>query len=243
MFFVYFALLLIAHYSGTWLPAVIGAAILFLSMRKESYVLCGNIGFGLVALGAYIGWTSLIVIGSIALLIWPIWGLFAEYGINDFLETLLDDDSRRESIWIYVPICALIIMVVSFHYSLWLLFIYGFLLAAAIGALYIFWQMTLASRAAAKAVVGAIELGVEVVQNIVEIARVIINSVISLFTIREQVNIKCPSALKGVILEKKKSAVKVGIYSDNSNKVTQSIVIESNQGVDANIVEGQVIEL
>lgn len=64
---------------------------------------------------------------------------------------------------------------------------------------------------------------------------------IDIIFIKEQVQIRKPDALKAIILEKKKNAVDVGIFS--KGEMTERITINSDIGVSNDIYKGQVIEI
>ncbi|MGN0223120.1 MAG: hypothetical protein ACI4AM_03730 [Muribaculaceae bacterium] len=50
-------------------------------------------------------------------------------------------------------------------------------------------------------------------------------------------------ALKAIIKEKKKNAVKVGIFGPDDNEIESDFEIESEKGVSSNLYVGQVIRL
>ncbi|MCR5568050.1 MAG: hypothetical protein K6G31_02120 [Paludibacteraceae bacterium] len=61
-------------------------------------------------------------------------------------------------------------------------------------------------------------------------------------TIKDEVKVKYPDALKLMIEEKKKKAVNVGIFGD-SGKIASGIEIQSEKGVSDNLYVGQTIYL
>lgn len=69
-----------------------------------------------------------------------------------------------------------------------------------------------------------------------------VNRIIDIFTVKEEIKLRCPNALKAQILEKKKNAVNVGIFNVKS-EMSQKISIKSDQGVSDSIRVGQVIYL
>lgn len=82
----------------------------------------------------------------------------------------------------------------------------------------------------------------EVVQDVVELIKVVINEIINRRTVKDAVRQKCPGALKTQILEAKKRAITVGIWGKNNQK--QNMEISSDCGVDYDeIYEGETIDL
>ena len=64
--------------------------------------------------------------------------------------------------------------------------------------------------------------------------------VISIDSLKNDVNNEYPDAFKMLIKEKKKDAVKVGIF-DKTNSHIEDIEITSNKGVSNNLHQGQTI--
>ena len=86
------------------------------------------------------------------------------------------------------------------------------------------------------------ELAGAVVQDVVELIKVIINEIINRRSVKDAVRQKCPGALKTQILEAKKRAVTVGVFGKNNQK--QTMEISSDCGVDYDeIYEGETIDL
>lgn len=79
----------------------------------------------------------------------------------------------------------------------------------------------------------------EAVEALVEYT---INKVIDIFSVKEEIKMRCPSALKAQIVQKKSNAVDVGIYN-NSSTMTSKITIKSDEGVSGDLRVGQVIYL
>lgn len=69
-----------------------------------------------------------------------------------------------------------------------------------------------------------------------------INKIIDIFSLKEEIKMRCPSALKAQIVQKKSNAVDVGIYN-NSSTMTSKITIKSDEGVSGDLRVGQVIYL
>lgn len=88
-----------------------------------------------------------------------------------------------------------------------------------------------AAKAAGKAIDAAIEYISEVVLSIID-----------LFTVKDEVRKKVPQALKAEILEKKKNAVSVGIFS-NETDLSYNMTLSSDEGVSNDVYVGQVIYL
>lgn len=61
--------------------------------------------------------------------------------------------------------------------------------------------------------------------------------------VRENVRKKCPEALKAVIQEKKKNAIKVGIYKNNDREISSEMEITTSKGVSDNLHVGKIIML
>lgn len=62
-------------------------------------------------------------------------------------------------------------------------------------------------------------------------------------TVKKEVKLKYPEALKLMIEKKKQSAVDVGIFGSNENQIASGIEIQSEKGVSDNLYVGQVIYL
>lgn len=62
-------------------------------------------------------------------------------------------------------------------------------------------------------------------------------------SIKNEVQTHYPDALKLLIQEKKKNAVKVGIFEENKEDIATEIEISSSQGVSNNLYVGQEIYL
>lgn len=93
------------------------------------------------------------------------------------------------------------------------------------------------------AFIGAVGRGAkDVVEGVMELVDIIIEGIVDLFTIKSEINIKVPEALRAQILEKKKHAVKVGIY-DTQDRISSQVSIVSEQGVSDEIYEGQELSL
>lgn len=88
-----------------------------------------------------------------------------------------------------------------------------------------------AAKAAGKAIDAAIDYICEVVINIIDT-----------FTVKDEVKKKVPQALKAEILEKKKNAVSVGIFS-NEIDIAYNMTLTSDEGVSDDVYVGQVIYL
>lgn len=65
-------------------------------------------------------------------------------------------------------------------------------------------------------------------------------SIISQGTIKEKVKEQCSEAFKALIREKKKEAIKVGIF-DSNEKELKEMEITSTQGVSDDLYVGQII--
>lgn len=61
--------------------------------------------------------------------------------------------------------------------------------------------------------------------------------------VRKTVSKKCPEALKAVIQEKKKNAIKVGIYKNNDREISSEMEITTSKGVSDNLHVGKIIML
>jgi hypothetical protein len=83
--------------------------------------------------------------------------------------------------------------------------------------------------------------GREVYKAVKHVIKTFVNSIINLFTIRNEVSRKCPAALKAKIIEKKKNAVKVGIWGNNNTKT--ELTIESPEGVADEVHRGETITI
>lgn len=68
------------------------------------------------------------------------------------------------------------------------------------------------------------------------------DSLIDLFTIKREIKQKCPEALRAIILEKQKHAVKVGIF-DSNNVICEKLNISGNGVVNDELFQGQTIKL
>lgn len=88
-----------------------------------------------------------------------------------------------------------------------------------------------AAKAAGKAIDAAIDYICEVVQSIIDV-----------FTVKDEVRKKVPKALKAEILEKKKNALSVGIFS-NDMDISYNLTLTSDEGVSDDVYVGQVIYL
>lgn len=88
-----------------------------------------------------------------------------------------------------------------------------------------------AAKAAGKAIDAAIDYICEVVLSVIDV-----------FTVKDVVRKKVPQALKAEILEKKKNALSVGIFS-NETDISYNMTLTSDEGVSDNIYIGQVIYL
>lgn len=78
-------------------------------------------------------------------------------------------------------------------------------------------------------------------------AGALISFVIDVFldvdSIGEEIQIHYPDALKLLIQEKKKNAVKVGIFGEYDKEIETCVEITSSQGVSDNLYVGQLIYL
>ena len=88
-----------------------------------------------------------------------------------------------------------------------------------------------AAKAAGKAIDAAIDYICEVVLSVIDV-----------FTVKDVVRKKVPQALKAEILEKKKNALSVGIFS-NETDISYNMTLTSDEGVSDDIYIGQVIYL
>lgn len=75
-----------------------------------------------------------------------------------------------------------------------------------------------------------------------EMVSVVVNQLITIFTIRSKAKEQDPRAFRAVIMQKKKNAVDVGIFDKNRN-MTNRMEIRSSQGISNDIRKGQVIDL
>lgn len=81
----------------------------------------------------------------------------------------------------------------------------------------------------------------EVVDFACDLVVAVVAGVIDLFTIKDQVRQKVPSALKIKIMEKKKSAVRVGIFGEQDKPICPMDI--EGDGVQDNLYVGQTIYL
>lgn len=101
----------------------------------------------------------------------------------------------------------------------------------------LFLSLTIISAivAAVKATAGAVK---DVAYFVGDLIDAVVSGVIDLFTIEEQVRQQVPNAFKVKILEKKKTAVDVGIFNKNDQPL-QQMHIESDEGVSNELQVGQ----
>lgn len=71
----------------------------------------------------------------------------------------------------------------------------------------------------------------------------VICKIIDETSLKDEVKIKYPNALKLLIKEKKKHAVNVGIFGENEDCIEDSVDITSDKGVSDELYVGQVILL
>lgn len=105
------------------------------------------------------------------------------------------------------------------------------LLSAYIAALVAAETAKKAAKSAGKAIDAAIEYIFEVVLSLID-----------QFTVKDEVRKKEPQAFKAKILEKKKNAVSVGIYH-NETDISYNMTLTSDEGVSEDIYMGQIIYL
>lgn len=92
-----------------------------------------------------------------------------------------------------------------------------------------------AAKKAAKAAERAIDVAIDYICEVVL-------SVIDVFTVKNEVSKKVPQALKAEILEKKKNALSVGIFP-NETELSYKMTLTSDKGVSDDVYVGQVIYL
>lgn len=92
-----------------------------------------------------------------------------------------------------------------------------------------------AAKKAAKAAEKAIDAAIDYIYEVVL-------SIIDIFTVKDEVRRKVPQALKAEILEKKKNALSVGIFS-NETDISYNLTLTSDEGVSDDVYVGQVIYL
>lgn len=102
-------------------------------------------------------------------------------------------------------------------------------------ALFLLLTIISAIVAAVKATTRAVK---DVAYFVGDLIDAVVSGVIDLFTIEEQVRQQVPNAFKVKILEKKKTAVDVGIFNKNDQPL-QQMHIESDEGVSNELQVGQ----
>ncbi|HBJ77325.1 MAG TPA: hypothetical protein DDY68_06110 [Porphyromonadaceae bacterium] len=70
---------------------------------------------------------------------------------------------------------------------------------------------------------------------------ILVKRIIDIVLIIKEVKKKYPNAFHAKILEKKKNAVKVGIFDDD--RITRRMTIQSDEGVSEEVYRGQIIEI
>ena len=83
--------------------------------------------------------------------------------------------------------------------------------------------------------------GREVYKAVKHVIKSFVNGIINLFTIRNEISRKCPTALRAKIMKKKENAVDVGIFGPNNEKTV--LTIESSDGVADEVHRGETITI
>ena len=81
------------------------------------------------------------------------------------------------------------------------------------------------------------------VTTTVSVCRLISDIFLDDTSVANQLHIKYPDALKLLIKKKKRNAINVGIFKDETNEIVPSLEITSEKGVSDNLYVGQVIYL
>jgi hypothetical protein len=72
------------------------------------------------------------------------------------------------------------------------------------------------------------------------VATITVATIIDKATVQSKIKAECSDAFKALIKEKKKNAIKVGIF-DSDDRVLKDMEITSSKGVDESLYVGQVI--
>ena len=95
--------------------------------------------------------------------------------------------------------------------------------------------------------IGALIVFQAVASVVLDAAGAVISFVIDVLldedSVGKQIKNKYPDALKLLIQEKKKNAVKVGIFGEYDKEIETGVEITSSQGVSDNLYVGQLIYL
>ncbi len=114
-----------------------------------------------------------------------------------------------------------IILIISFNCSAWGWFLFGLFL--------IFIGIILN-------ILGFVGRTIDVVCEFVY------NGFLDLFGLRNEIKMRCPEAMKALIMSKRSNSVDVGIFN-NASKQIQTMNIQSNSGVSNDLYVGQEIYL